>query len=133
MMPRLTIYGIRAALCWFVVGITVGMLMMIDMAVGLNGVGSRLLHVHIHIMLFGWFVQIIIAVAYWMLPRFGRERPRAWLAVVSILALNAASLTAIGFRWFHLHIHTVVWILEVLAFLFFAVHAWPRIKNFGAT
>lgn len=129
MMPDTTIFSLRAALVWFVVGITLGAVMMIDMAVALPGVSMDILHAHIHVMLFGWLVQIIFAVAYWMLPRFGRERPRAGLAIAGIVGINLASLVALGFPWFRMH--AVVWGLEAASFLLFAVHAWPRVKSFG--
>lgn len=131
MMPDTTIYSLRAALIWFVVGITIGATMMIDIAVGLGGVSSDLLHTHIHVMLFGWLVQIIFAVAYWMLPRFGRDRPRAGLAIAGIVGVNLASVASLGFPWWRLH--AVVWVLEFAAFVLFAVHAWPRVKSFGVS
>lgn len=129
MMPRTTIYSLRLALMWFVIGITLGAVMMIDIGVGFYGVSSKLLHTHLHVMLFGWLVQTIFAVAYWMLPRFGRERPRAALAIASIGSVNAASLVSLALPW--MHVHGLVTILEIASFLAFATHAWPRVKAFG--
>jgi hypothetical protein len=130
MMPPLSVWALRASLVWFAAGISIGALLLIDKGSGAVGLSVGWLHTHLHLLLFGWLVQTVFAVAYWMLPRFGRKRPRAVLAVVATVLLNATALIAFGFVWTPLH--RVVASLELAAVVLFAVHAWPRIKSFGA-
>ena len=49
-----------------------------------------LLPVHVSTMVFGWMLQFVLGVAYWMLPKFRQEprRGRVLPAKVSLFALN---------------------------------------------
>lgn len=128
-MPALSVWALRLALSWFVVGATLGAWMLA--AKGLPGVnpGYGFLPTHMTAMLFGWLVQAIFAVAYWMLPRFGRERPRVGAAIAAVVCINAAAAVALAAPWFS--VERVVAALELVAVAAFAVHAWPRVKAFG--
>ncbi len=44
----------------------------------------------LHLFLVGWVLQLIIGVAYWMFPKYTRERPRGYdgLMLVSYAGLN---------------------------------------------
>lgn len=130
MMPSLTVYALRAALTWLVVGFTVGALMLVDKGVGTLSLSADWLHIHMHMLLFGFVVQTVFAVAYWMLPRFGRDRPRTPLAVAAILLVNAAILAALLLPWLPV-LHPAITISETLAVALFVIHAVPRVKAFG--
>lgn len=129
MIPRASIWSLRSALVWFVVGTSIGGLLLVDKGVGTLGLAAGWLHAHLHIMFAGWLLQTIFAVAYWMLPRFGRKRPRSRFAITAIGALNVASVAAIGFVW--IPVHRLVALLELAAVVLFVWHAWPRVKAFG--
>lgn len=129
MMPKLTIAATRAALAWFAIGFTIGLGLLIDKATGGLGLGVGWLHAHLHVLLFGWLVQLIFAVGYWMLPRFGRDRPRRGFAIAAIALLNIASCLAMCFPW--LRLHEATWVAQGFGVICFAVHAWPRVKAFG--
>jgi cbb3-type cytochrome oxidase subunit 1 len=93
-----------------------------------------LLPIHIEFLLFGWTVQLVLGVAFWIFPRFlsarGDVRP-AWLAFGLInlgvwlagvgLALGAPS-----------NIIFIGRLAEAGAVAAFALHIWPRVKPPGA-
>lgn len=129
-MPRLSVWLIRTALGHLLVGFTLGALLLANKGVPLHPMVWRLLPIHIELLLLGWTLQLALGVAFWILPRFGNERPRAWLAWVAYLLLNLG----IGLVAANIFLVTVpaltFWgrLLEVGAALAFALHAWPRVK-----
>jgi len=131
MMPTLTVWSLRAALTWLVVAFTLGALLLVDKGIGTHMLSAAWLDVHIHTVLVGWLVQAVFAIGYWMLPRFGRERTRAWLAATSIVLLNAAVLMASLAPWFR--INGLVVVLETVGVVLYAAHIWPRVKAFSVS
>jgi len=132
MMPVLTVWAMRAALAWLVVGFTIGAVMLADKGLGRIGLGAGWLHVHVHALLFGFLVQTIFAVAYWMLPRFGRDRPRTPAAAAAVAMVNLAPLLAGGLLA-DAPVHAAVALTEATAVAVFVWHAWPRIKPFRSS
>jgi cbb3-type cytochrome oxidase subunit 1 len=96
----------------------------------------RLLPAHVEFVLIGWMGQLILGVAFWILPRFSRGPARGseslawlafglinlgvWLAGVGPL-LGASPLLAVLGR-----------LAEAGAAAAFVAHAWPRVKPLGA-
>lgn len=134
-MPSLTIWAVRAALLNLSLGFTFGALLLFHKGVPISPLLWRLLPAHVDFLLFGWTVQLIIGVAYWILPRFSREPrrgnvPLAWASVITMNigvllaglgpALAAPPLVAFLGR-----------AAEFGAAAAFAAHAWPRIKGLG--
>jgi heme/copper-type cytochrome/quinol oxidase subunit 1 len=131
-MPRASTWAIRLSLIHFTAGILLGATMLFSKA-GVGSVGMlnhRLTHVHM--MLFGWLVQFVIGVAYWILPKFSEAPRRGNTTLIwgSLLALNLGALLGTGEPWVP-SLGGAGWSLEILACLLFSVHLWPRIKGFG--
>lgn len=130
-MPRLSVWFIRAALLHLALGFTLGGLLLFHKGVPLHPFLWRLLPAHIDVMLFGWTVQLIMGMGFWIFPRFwrsrGNEKP-AWLA---FWLLNAGvTLVAMGPL---LPVGVVAGRLaQAAAVAAFAWHAWPRLKPPGA-
>lgn len=133
-MPRLSILYIRASLLYFVAGFTLGAILLWNKGLPLHPLAWRLLPAHIEFLFMGWTVQLILGVAFWILPRFqtqrGNIRP-AWLAfwllnagiwLVCLAPVAGAPAVAL----------TLGRLAEAGAAAAFAVHAWPRIKPAGA-
>jgi hypothetical protein len=105
-----------------------------------------LLPAHIEFLLFGWTVQLILGVGFWILPRFspgeGRKprRGREGLAWLAFFLLNLGALLAglgplagvLGGAGFSSTLSIAGRAAEAGAALAFAVHAWPRVKAAGA-
>jgi cbb3-type cytochrome oxidase subunit 1 len=132
-MPRLSRWFIRAALIYLLLGFTLGGLMLANKGVLLHPLMMTLLPAHIDFVLFGWTVQLIFGMAFWILPRFAQPplRGNERLAWASFAALNLgigllslSTLFNIETAWLPL----VARLCEVAAVSLFAAHAWPRIK-----
>lgn len=134
-MPFLSILIIRTALIYLLIGFTLGGLLLAHKAIPIYPQIWRLLPVHIEMLLMGWMVQLVIGVAFWMLPRLNTAPIRGNESVVqvSFFCLNwgilCVCLQAFSDKTFALGI--MGRILEFIAILLFAVHAWPRIRPFG--
>lgn len=133
-MPRLSVWFVRAALIHLALGVTIGGLILAHKGIPLHPFLWRLLPAHIEFLLFGWTVQLVMGVGFWIFPRFrrsrGDERP-AWIAF-GLLNLGVW-LAALGPT---LGISTVVILVgrlaEAGAAIAFAIHIWPRVKPPGA-
>jgi hypothetical protein len=131
-MPRASVWLVRTALLHLGVGITFGALMLWNKGLPFAPALWTLYLPHIELLLFGWTVQAIMGVAFWIVPRFAKE-PRygrvrlVWgamsclnagvlLMVVAYLLNSPPALLLVGRG------------LELLAVALFAAHVWPRIK-----
>jgi hypothetical protein len=133
-VPRLSAWFVRAALLHLGLGFTFGLLMLWNKGLPFSSGVWRLLPAHIELLLLGWTLQLVLGMAYWILPRFKAERGRVGLAAAAFALLNAG-VWAVAFG---LWLGAPGWVTlagraaEVLAALAFAAHAWPRIKPMGA-
>jgi cbb3-type cytochrome oxidase subunit 1 len=131
---------IRSALLHLGAGFLIGALIMWDKGPGGIPAIWRWLPVHIHLVLFGWTVQLAFGVAYWILPRFVQRaaedaqlqqvRGRDALAWASFILLNTSSIAALAsildWQW-SLPISGLFIALAALAYV---LHGWPRVKPF---
>jgi hypothetical protein len=73
-MPDLARTYIKASFVYFVVAFVLGAMIMLDRWLGF----SRWLRVvyisQLHLLMVGWITQLAIGVAYWMFPRFLKEK-----------------------------------------------------------
>lgn len=130
-MPSLSRLLVRASFLHLLAGATIGVLLLIQKAIGLDPTLWRLTAAHNHVMLFGWMVQLVMGVAYWILPRL-REPPvrgKAWPVLTAFILINAGPLLA-GLAPFSGG--TAVLSLagrtaEAGAAAAFVLHAWPRV------
>ncbi|HEY6110863.1 MAG TPA: hypothetical protein VIV56_18320 [Gemmatimonadales bacterium] len=134
-MPGASIWFIRAALAYLLAGFTLGALLLAAKGLPLPLGVWRWLPVHFELLLVGWFVQLVMGVAYWIFPRFGMTRAArgreglAWLALallnggiwaVSVAVLyGPATLAVIGRA------------MEVLAAATMALNVWARTRASG--
>jgi hypothetical protein len=128
-MPLLARIYIRTALIWLAVGATLGGVILWSKAAPLPG-AWQLLTPHITLLTWGWILQLSLGVAYWILPRFGQVRPRAYLAVIAYTLLNAALVISVAASLLPVPWPGVlVGMLQLLSLLAFALHAWPRARR----
>lgn len=129
MMPPLTFWALRLACAHLAVGLTVGALLLADKGFPFLA-GSNWLDVHFHTMLFGWTIQFVMGVAYWILPTFGRRTNTGndTLAWSAIALVNLGTLVGCFTGIFSAAAFTI----QALAAMTFAAHTWPRLKAFGA-
>lgn len=130
---------VRAALCWLVGGAIVGGLMLLDGTLP-GALAAWLVPSHAHMLFVGWFLQFVIGVAYWLLPRKRTTvQPLGYnerLGMVATLALNAGLLMRVaveplermgqGSAVTQVALGLVA-LLQVSAILIFATQLWPRV------
>lgn len=133
-MPRLTVWYIHAALIYLTLGVTYGALILFHKGIPYYAGIWSLLNVHIEYVLIGSTLQLILGIAFWILPRFAKRPYRgneklAWagfyLINAGIILLSLLSLLP-DQTW----ISPTARSLEAAGVLSFLVHAWPRIKGF---
>ena len=134
-MPRLSTWMIRASLLYLFTGFTFGALLLFHKGIPISARLWSLLPAHIDFLLSGWIVQLVMGMAFWILPRFSREPRRgnvglAWLA----FALINAGVLLVGLAPL-LGLSPAASLLgrfaQAGAGLAFAAHAWPRVKAVG--
>ena len=130
---------VRAALCWLVAGAVVGGLMLLDDALP-GALVAWLAPSHAHMLFVGWFLQFVIGVAYWLLPRKRTPaQPLGYderLGMLATLALNAGLLLRVGAEPIarmgqrsaltQVALGSVA-LLQVTAIVVFAAQLWPRV------
>lgn len=136
-MPKLSVWFIRASLIYLLLGFTLGGLILFHKGVPLHPIVWRFYPSHVDFMLFGWTAQLIMGVAYWILPRLLHPPKRGnpyltwfvfwvfnlgiWINLLASLILRLAWLEPVGD------------ILIVLGVGVFLVQAWPRVRGITAS
>ena len=134
-MPRLSRWFIRAALLYLAVGFTLGALLLAHKGLGFSPWMWRLLPLHMEMLLLGWFVQLALGMAFWILPRYAQGPPRgneklAWLAFALLnLGIGCVLVNAIfllpGLAF-------AGRLAELAGVALFVLGVWGRIRPFGA-
>ena len=135
-MPRFSVWSIRAALLYLAAGFTLGALLLANKGIPFYPRLWSLLPAHIEFLLLGWIVQLVIGMAFWILPRF-RQAPKrgnenlAWLSL-GLLNLGIWLAGAVPVFWSAAWLPIAGRAAEVFAALVFCLYAWPRVKPPGA-
>jgi hypothetical protein len=110
-------------------------LLLLNKGIPLRPTLWNLLPAHIEFVLFGWTVQLVMGMAFWILPRFPKPPVRgneklAWGAFL-LVNFGIWSLVLASFGpadpWLILTGRAA----EAAGVLAFVAHAWPRVKKFG--
>lgn len=138
-MPQLTRLFIKTALVYFVLALLAGWITTIQALRTTVPLAGALSPVYFHLFMVGWVTQLIIGVAYWMFPRFTRERPRGYdslfwatyglLNAGLILRVFAEPSMAVSAwegwgTWL-----AVSALLQWLGGMSFVASIWPRVKE----
>lgn len=136
-MPQITRLFIKASLVFLVIAlaIQVGLATRVFPAPFSSGLSA----VFFHFFLVGWVTQMIIGVAYWMLPKYSREKPRRneTLAWVVFLTLNvglvmrglAEPLTSQEPSFIWNLVLAISATLQWIGGLLFVFNSWARVKE----
>ncbi len=134
-MPRLSSLFVRLSLIYLAVGFTLGALLLVNEGLNFYPPIWKLLPIHIEMLLLGWFVQLAVGMAYWILPRVSGQSPRgnvklAWISFWMInLGIGLVILNTI------LPIPILVFVgrlAELAGVLAFVSASWKRIKTFAS-
>ena len=138
-MDRLTSVMLRIALGWLMIGFVIGGAMLTDRE--LPGQWRLWLAPgHGHMLFVGWFLQFVIGVAYWLLPRKrSPEQPIGYVerpAYIAVAALNAGLTCRVGGEALERAGHAndatftalvIAAVLQILAAAIFVAQLWPRV------
>lgn len=126
-MPPASYWLVRLALVHLLLGFTVGAWLLGHKA-GWMPALPGLLMVHVELVLLGFMVLFAVAVAWWILPRMGGERPSdrgAWVAGGLLAA--GVWLVGIGALISLRELQAAGRLLELSAVAYWARLLWPRI------
>ena len=134
-MPKLSVWMVKASLIYMGIGFFFGSLILHHKGIPIYPWTWKLLNPHIEIMIFGWTIQLVMGVAFAILPRFsdrdnryGAENLGWWsfYLINSGVALNAlAEWHAMSYLAF------VGRSLVLLAIFTFTIMIFPRVKPLG--
>lgn len=128
-MPVLARWYIKTALLYLALGVLFGAIILWNKGIPIPG-AWQVLSAHIAMVTWGWLLLLTLGVAYWILPRWGQERRRVWLAAVAYAGLNAALWLVALAPWLRsAWPNALGGALQALACLAFALHAWPRVRK----
>ncbi|HEC23897.1 MAG TPA: hypothetical protein ENI95_13365 [Chloroflexi bacterium] len=138
-MPVLARWFVKSALVYFVLALVAGVLSaagpVLDLPLRIPALGP----VYFHLLMVGWVTQLIIGMAYWMFPKYSKERPRgsdalAWATYILlnaglILRVIGEPLTAAspGSGWGWLLAASAT--LQLLAGWAFIANTWRRVRE----
>lgn len=137
-MPKLARWYIKTALAYLGAALLAGVLLAVNRLHGIAPALAFFTPAYIHLFVVGWLTQLIFGVAFWMFPRFSKERPhgREGIAWATYAFLNAGLLLraaaepaaevsdAAGWRAALIASALLQWI----AGLVFVGYIWPRVR-----
>lgn len=133
-MPKLSVWLVRASLIHMGIGFLFGAMILHHKGIPIYGWTWRLLNPHIEIMIFGWTMQFVMGIAFWILPRFSGSRRygSVELGWRSFVLLNTGIIaTALG-GWHNLDLLSFAGrLLTFGAVALFAGVILPRVKPLG--
>lgn len=138
-MPTLSRWFIKIGMLYFVGGLLMGTLLLLQPLAGWSSNLQALRPVYLHMLFIGWVTQIIMGVGYWMLPKYSKENPRGrnWLGWLVLFSLNVGMILRCigepvvvlspgsGFGW----VLALASLLLLIAGWGFIFNTWGRIKE----
>jgi len=137
-MPTISIFFIRTALIYLVSGFGLGALLLANKALMFDNRLWEILPLHIELVLFGWTLQLIFGVAFWIMPRLPEGYGKIHFAWLSYILLNTGLILSaflfISKTYFYPLSSSGNLFLLSMAFIFtgilsFAVYIRPRVRQ----
>lgn len=127
-MPKLSAVAVRTSLIYLLLGFTFGALLLANKGIPIGGWVWALLPAHIEFLLIGWTGQLILGVAFWILPRYpGGSRGNVTLAWYAYIFLNVGIILVI-LQPVSGAALLLGRLLEGASAVTFATHAWDRVR-----
>lgn len=135
-MPDISRVYIRSSLLCLAFGFILGGLIQANNAVFLSPVFWMMKGLHAHLLLYGWFAQVAMGVAFWCLPRLPggyRGKPWAnWTALI-LYQIGLATLAAHNILAAHQvqipHVTAVAVACLAAGIGLFIINMWPRLRE----
>jgi hypothetical protein len=136
-MPTLSRWCIKTGLIYFAAALILGIIVTFD-TVAHSGTARTLWLVYLHLLVVGWITFLIVGVAFWLFPRYDRDRPYGpltlgWTGYRLLnggLLLRAAVEPISGISGTNLDLLLVISaIAQWLGGIAFVVLLWPRVRE----
>lgn len=133
-MPREARWFIKTSLLYLALTLAAGLALTWSTT---RGFAPNLYPTYLHLFTLGWLTQLIFGVAFWLFPRYSRERlyGRRMLVWASYGCLNVGLLLRAATEPFAGQEDLDRWslvaaaLLQWLGGLLFVVHIWSRVKT----
>ena len=134
-MPKLSVWMVKASLIYMGIGFFFGSLILHHKGIPIYPWTWKLLNPHIEIMIFGWTIQLVMGVAFAILPRFSDRDNRygaEYLGWWSFYLINfGVALTALAEWNTSIGLTLLGRLLVLVAILTFTIMIFPRVKPLG--
>ncbi len=134
-MPKLSVWMVKASLIYMGIGFLFGSMILYHKGIPLYLWTWKLLNPHIEIMIFGWTIQLVMGVAFFVLPRFSDRENRygaEYLGWCSFYLINSGVALSALADWYNIISLAFFGRLLVLsAILAFTIMIFPRVKPLG--
>jgi len=134
MIPKPSIWMIRLSLCYLLIAVLIGGLILSNKAIDLHPSIWALLPIHFELAIWGWLVQFVMGTAYWIFPKMLKKERRgpaapAWFMII---IFNAGLLLMVLSQFIqHPFFNPLVGrVLIAISILGFALLIWPRIVTY---
>jgi heme/copper-type cytochrome/quinol oxidase subunit 1 len=128
---------IKTGFIFFIIGLLLGLYMIINKYIIGTWPNPQLITAHVHVLLFGFIISIIMGVAIWMFPRpqsENRYSPKLaeiiyWLLTLGTAIRFISEVTSPYMTWIALKWLIVLGsVSQVLAGLLFVYNVWTRVR-----
>lgn len=133
-MHILSVWLVRASLIHMGIGFLFGALILHHKGIPIYDWSWRLLNPHIELMIFGWTIQFVMGIAFWILPRFSGDQRygKVYLGWGSFILLNSGIVMTASGTWFTQNLLALAGRMCTLGgVVLFVILIWPRIKPLG--
>ncbi len=136
-MPALTRWYIKTSLVYFILALLAGILLAVQSVWKALLPNLSLFPVYFHLLAEGWLTFLILGVAFWMFPKYSKEKPRGseLLGWASYILINTGLLLRILSEPESAYNTSAGWLLVVSAVLqwtggmAFVINTWSRVKE----
>lgn len=132
-MPKLSVWMVRSALIYMGIGFLFGAMLLAHKGIPLFTWTWRLIFLHVEMLIFGWTMQLVMGVAYFILPRFSQRGDKRYgaehLGWWSYYLLNSGIILTVFAHWYVAEIFILIGrLLVLLAIGLFVAMIWERVK-----
>jgi cbb3-type cytochrome oxidase subunit 1 len=138
-MPVLTRWFLRSSLLFLVISMLLGVLLAARASLNLAASITAFNPVFMHLFMVGWVTQLIFGVAYWMFPKYSKEKPRGnetmgwlifWMLNIGlVLRLVGEPAQAISPHTIWAWMLALSGVLQWAAGILFVIITWGRVKE----
>lgn len=134
-MPKLSVWMVRSSLIYMGIGFLLGAMILHHKGIPIYDWTWQLLPSHIELMIFGWTMQFVMGIAFFILPRFSDQDNRygpEYLGWWSFYLLNGGVCLSAIAQSFEIEAFILSGrLLVLLAVVTYTMMIWQRIKPLG--